>query len=215
MMKLSSLLSFFLLLSASHVYSQTDGVESSDDGLIQLSGVVVSEETLGELPYTTVLNKTGERGVFCDYYGYFTMVVYPGDTLLFSAYGHKTSNYIVPDTLGNQFYSIIHVMEVDTIDLPDVKVYPWPSREDFARAFVNMDPYDDAIRRAQRQLSGESLAFAAARLDVDGSLAYGSVQSQYQTQLYTQNQLPANNLLNPYAWSKLIKDWKEGKLSKQ
>ena len=101
------------------------------------------------------------------------------------------------------------------VDLPNVEVYPWPSREDFARAFVNMDPYDDAIRRAQRQLSGESLAFAAARLDVDGSLAYGSVQSQYQTQLYTNNQLPANNLLNPYAWSKLIKDWKEGKLSKQ
>lgn len=215
MIKLSSLLSFFLLLSASFTYGQSESVESLDSGLIQLSGVVVSEETLGELPYTTVLNKTGERGVFCDYYGYFTMVVFPGDTLLFSAYGHKTSNYIVPDTLDNQFYSIIHVMEVDTIDLPDVKVYPWPSREDFARAFVNMDPYDDAIRRAQRQLSGESLAFAAARLDVDGSLAYGSVQSQYQTQLYTQNQLPANNLLNPYAWSKLIKDWKAGKLAKQ
>jgi hypothetical protein len=215
MIKISSLLSLFLLFTVTFTYAQDENVESLDSGLVQLSGVVVSEETLGELPYTTVLDKTSNRGVFCDYYGYFTIVVYPGDTLLFSAYGHKTSNYIVPDTLDNQFYSIIHVMEVDTIDLPDVKVYPWPSKEDFARAFVNMDPYDDAIRRAQRQLSGESLAFAAARLDVDGSLAYGTVQSQYQTQLYTQNQLPANNLLNPYAWSKLIKDWKEGKLSRQ
>jgi len=215
MIRISLILSIFLLLNVFSASAQSEKVESLDSGLVQLSGVVVSEETLGELPYTTVLNKTGQRGVFCDYYGYFTMVVYPGDTLLFSAYGHKTSNYIVPDTLKNQFYSIIHVMEVDTIDLPSVEVYPWPSREDFARAFVNMDPYDDAIRRAQRQLSGESLAFAAARLDIDGSLAYGSVQSQYQTKLYTQNQLPANNLLNPYAWSKLIKDWKEGKLSKQ
>lgn len=215
MIRLSTLISFFLLLNVFTTNAQVEGLEKLDSGLVQLSGVVVSEETLGELPYTTVLNKTGQRGVFCDYYGYFTMVVYPGDTLLFSAYGHKTSNYVVPDSLENQYYSIIHVMEVDTIDLPSVEVYPWPSREDFARAFVNMDPYDDAIRRAQRQLSGESLAFAAARLEVDGSLAYGSVQSQYQTQLYTQNQLPANNLLNPYAWSKLIKDWKEGKLSKQ
>lgn len=215
MIRYSVLLSAFLLLSVFAVNAQTVDSVSLDSDLIQLSGVVVSEETLGELPYTTVLDRTSRRGVFCDYYGYFTMVVYPGDTLLFSAYGHKTSNYVVPDTLENDFYSIIHVMEVDTIDLPSVEVYPWPSREDFARAFVNMDPYEDAIRRAQRQLSGESLAFAAARLDVDGSLAYGTVQSQYQTQLYTNNQLPANNLLNPYAWSKLIKDWKEGKLSKQ
>ena len=215
MIRFSVLLSAFLLLNVFAVNAQTVDSVSLDSNLIQLSGVVVSEETLGELPYTTVLDRTSHRGVFCDYYGYFTMVVYPGDTLLFSAYGHKTSNYVVPDTLDKDVYSIIHVMEVDTIDLPNVEVYPWPSREDFARAFVNMDPYEDAIRRAQRQLSGESLAFAAARLDVDGSLAYGTVQSQYQTQLYTNNQLPANNLLNPYAWSKLIKDWKEGKLSKQ
>jgi len=215
MIKLTSILSFVIVMSAFLSNAQTTDAIPLDSGLIQLSGVVVSEETLSELPYTTVLDHTSHRGVFCDFYGYFTMVVYPGDTLLFSAYGHKTSNYIVPDTLENNFYSIIHVMEVDTIDLPNIEVFPWPSREDFARAFVNMNPYDDAIRRAQRQLSGESLAFAAARLDIDGSLAYGSVQSQYQTQLYTNNQLPANNLLNPYAWSKLIKDWKEGKLSKQ
>lgn len=215
MNKLKIALSFLVLLSAIHINAQTEENALLDSGLVQLSGVIVSEETLSELPYTTVLNRTHQRGVFADYYGYFTMVVVPGDTILFSAYGHKTSNYVVPDTLTNQFYSIIHVMEVDTVDLPNIEVYPWPSREDFARAFINMDPYDDAIRRAQRELSGESLAFAAARLDVDGSLAYGSVQSQYQTKLYTNNQLPANNLLNPYAWSKLIKDWKAGKLSKQ
>lgn len=205
----------FLLTISMQSIAQRSDVAALDSGLIQLSGVVVSEETLSELPYTTVLDKTNRRGVFGDYFGYFTLVVYPGDTLIFSAYGHKTSNYIVPDTLKETHYSIIHVMQIDTLDLPNVEVFPWPSREDFARAFVNMDPYDDAIRRAQRELSGESLAFAAARLDVDGSLAYGSVQSQYQTRLYTNNQLPANNLLNPYAWSKLIKDWKEGKLSKQ
>lgn len=215
MSKLKSAVSCFLVIIGFQSMAQRSDVAELDSGLIQLSGVVVSEETLTELSYTTVLDRTNRRGVFCDYFGYFTIVVYPGDTLLFSAYGHKTSNYVVPDTLTETHYSIIHVMQVDTVELPNVEVFPWPSREDFARAFVNMDPYDDAIRRAQRELSGESLAFAAARLDVDGSLAYGTVQSQYQTRLYTNNQLPANNLLNPYAWSKLIKDWKEGKLSRE
>ena len=107
------------------------------------------------------------------------------------------------------------MLQKDTVNLPEVTVYPWPSREDFARAFVEMQPYDDAVRRAQRELSGESLAFVAARLDTDASLSYGNVMNQQYTKLYTNRQMPANNLLNPYSWAKLIQDWKAGKLSKQ
>ncbi len=188
---------------------------ASDTALIQLSGVVVSESTLDAVPYTTVFDKTIRRGVISDYFGYFSMVVYPGDTVFFSFIGYQTSSFIVPDTLKENHYSMVHIMERDTLNLPEVTVYPWPSREEFARAFVEMRPYDDALRRAQRQLSGEALAFAAARLDSDPGLAGAIAMNQYQTQLYTQNQLPSNNLLNPYAWAKLIQDWKAGKLSKQ
>jgi hypothetical protein len=183
--------------------------------LIQLSGVVVNEEDLNPLPYTTLYDRTQRRGVISDYYGFFSTVVLPGDTLLFSSFGFKTSTYVVPDTLRDSRYSIIHVMQKDTVNLPEVTVYPWPSREDFARYFVNMQPYDDALRRAQRELSGETLAFVAARLDGDASLAYGAVSNQRNTRLYTNGQLPANNLLNPYSWAKLIQDWKQGKLSRQ
>lgn len=190
-------------------------VTSKDSLLIQLSGVIVSEENLEPMPYTTVFDRTARRGVIADYYGYFSMVTFPGDTLYFSFYGHKTSTYIVPDTLTENRYSIIHMMQRDTLELPEVTVYPWPSREDFARAFIDMKPYDDALRRAQRELSGESLAFVAARIEGDASLSYGAMRNQYNTQLYTNGQLPANNLLNPYAWAKLVKDWKEGKLSRQ
>ena len=186
-----------------------------DSNLIQLSGVVISEETLEPLPYTTVYDKTQRRGVIADYYGFFSMVALPGDTLLFSFYGHKTSSYIVPDSLTDKRYSMIHMVQEDTLNLPQVDVYPWPSREDFARAFIDMEPYDDALRRAQQQLSGESLAFVAARLEGDASLSYTASRNAYNTKLYTNGQLPGNNLLNPYAWSKLIKDWKEGKLSRE
>jgi hypothetical protein len=190
--------------------------QSSDSlRLIQLSGVAVIETDLTPLPYATVYDKTLKRGVIADYYGFFSMVVTPGDTLLFSGFGYKTSSYMVPDTLKENRYSIIHMMQRDTINLPSVTVYPWPSREDFARAFIEMEPYEDAIRRAQRELSGESLAFVAARLDNDASLAYGYVTNQRYTKLYTNGQLPVNNLLNPYSWAKLIQDWKAGKLSRQ
>lgn len=197
------------------VSAQEERLQTIDSSLIQLSGVVVESETVEPMPYTTVFDKTQRHGVIADYYGYFSLVVLPGDTLYFSYYGYKTSTFIVPDTLEDNRYSIIHMMSKDTLNLPAVEVYPWPSREEFAQAFLEMKPYDDALRRAQRQLSGESLAFIAARLDGDASLAYGYTQNQQYTQLYTNGQLPVNNLLNPYSWAKLIKDWKEGKLARE
>jgi hypothetical protein len=187
----------------------------SDSSLIQLSGVVVSDIDLNPIPYTTVYDKTLKKGVISDYYGFFSLVVLPGDTLVISSPGYNTSTYMVPDSLNDKRYSVIHMLNRDTVHLPEVTVYPWPSREDFARAFVEMEPYDDAIKRAQRELSGESLAFVAARLDNDASLAYSYAMNQRYTKLYTNGQMPVNNLLNPYSWAKLIQDWKAGKLSKQ
>lgn len=201
-------------LSVLFAFSQEERI-AADSSLIQLSGVVISGENIEPLPYTTIFDRTQQRGVIADYYGYFSTVVVPGDTLLFSFFGYKTSTYIVPDTLTDNRYSIIHMIEKDTLNLPEVTVYPWPSREDFARAFIDMRPYDDALRRAQRELSGESLAFIAARLEGDASLSYGAAQQLAATKLYTQNQLPANNLFNPYSWAKLIQDWKAGKLARQ
>lgn len=203
---------FFLLFVQNQVLSQA---RMDTTRIIQLSGVVVADEGLQALAYTTIYDRSLKRGVISDYYGFFSMVVLPGDTLVFSSYGYKTASYIVPDTLKDNRYSIIHMMYKDTLNLPEVVVYPWPSREDFAKYFVNMEPYDDALRRAQKELSGESLAFVAARLEGDASLASGYAFNQRNTKLYTNGQMPVNNLLNPYSWAKLIQDWKAGKLSRQ
>ena len=205
-----------LLASFFFCFSHLEAQRSIDSTkLIQLSGVAISEHDLNPLPYTTIFDKSIRKGVISDYYGFFSMVVLPGDTLLFSSYHYKTSTYIVPDTLKEKRYSIIHMLQRDTVELPTITVYPWPSKEDFARAFVEMEPYDDAIRRVQRELSGESLAFVAARVDNDASLAAGYLLNQQYTKLYTNGQLPVNNLFNPYSWAKLIQDWKAGKLSRQ
>ena len=199
-----------LAVLAKESFGQRQDIDTTR--MLQLSGVVVSEQDLTPMPYITVYDKSIGRGVIADYYGYFSMVSFPGDTLFFSYYGYKTSTYIVPDSLKENRYSVIHKLQQDTINLPEVTVYPWPSKEDFAKFFVEMQPYDDAIRRAQRELSCESLAFVAARLDADASLASGLLANQRNTKLYTNGQLPVNNLLNPYSWAKLVKDWKEGKL---
>jgi hypothetical protein len=203
----------FLLVSFQTLFGQAKSIDTSR--IIQLSGVVISEETLEELPYVTVFNKTLRKGVISDYYGYFSLISFPGDTIVFANLGFKKSSFIIPDTLKQNRYSLIHMIPADTLQLKEVTIYPWPSREEFANAFINMRPYDDAIRKAQQELSGESLAFAAARIQTDPSLAYGNSINQRYSQLYSSNQVPVNNLLNPYAWSKFLKDCKEGKLDRQ
>jgi transposase-like protein len=183
--------------------------------LIQLSGVVLSADSLERLPFAAVFDKTTRHGTVSDYYGYFSLVTRPGDTLIFQYLGYKPSTYIVPDSLSQFGYALIQLMEPDTLMSKPVRVYPWPSKEEFARAFIEMDPYEDDLRRAQRQLSGENLAALASRVSNDASLTYSWQRQQQQSQLYSRGQFPVNNLLNPVAWAQFIEAWKKGKLKRE
>lgn len=183
--------------------------------LIQLSGVVISSDSLREMPYASVFDRNVRRGTIADVYGFFSMVVQPGDTIIFSYLNHKPGAYIVPDTLLENRYSIIHMLEVDTVDLEEVIIYPWPSREAFAQAFIEMNPYEDALLRAEKLLSGQSLASLASGVSTDASLSYGAAVNQQNTRIYTMGQSPVNNLMNPFAWASFLQKWRAGELERQ
>lgn len=204
-----SLLGIFLMLGSGAL------AQTKESRLIQLSGVVISSDSLREMPYAAVFNRTVRRGTMADIYGFFSLVVQPGDTIMFRYYGHKPSSYIVPDTLKDDRYSIIHMMEQDTMEIDEVIIYPWPSKEAFAQAFVEMSPYDDALLRAQKELSGQNLAMMASRVSSDASLSFGNVTNQQNTRLYTMGQSPVNNLMNPFAWASFLQKWRAGELQRQ
>jgi hypothetical protein len=199
-----------VLLVQTCVFGQT-----KNDRLVQLSGVVISSDSLQEMPYAAIYNRSVKRGTIADMYGFFSLVVQPGDTLLFRYVGHKPSSYIVPDTLKDDRYSIIHMMELDSAAFNEVIIYPWPSKEAFAQAFIEMNPYDDALLRAQRQLSGQNLAALASKVSSDASISYGNVMNQQNTRLYTMGQSPVNNLMNPFAWASFLQKWRAGELRRQ
>ena len=101
-----------LFLASAQLFAQRKDIDQSR--MIQLSGVVVSEEDLVPMPYITVFDKSIKKGVVADYYGFFSTVSFPGDTIYFSYFGYKTSTYIVPDTLNDDRYSIIHMLQPDS-----------------------------------------------------------------------------------------------------
>lgn len=190
-------------------------VTAQEKQLIQLSGVVVSEDSIREMPYASVYDLSVKRGTIADVYGFFSMVVQKGDTIAFRYLGHKTGFYVVPDTLSDSRYSIIHMLSVDTIDLPEVVIYPWPSREAFAQAFIEMNPYDDDMLRAQKLLSGQSLATLGNQVSNDASISYGNTVNMQNTRIYTMGQSPVNNLMNPFAWASFLQKWRSGELKRQ
>jgi hypothetical protein len=134
---------------------------------------------------------------------------------LFSAFGYESNSYVVPDTLTEDRYSIIHLMVPEVFELPEIEVYPWPSKEQFAKEFVEMDPYGEEFRQFQQSLSGKQINKTAMSLQIDTKQAYNYERELRQTQIYSQGITPINNLLNPISWAKFIESWKNGQLQRE
>ena len=186
-----------------------------DSTYIQFSGIVVTQDSLRPLSYCTVIDKSTKRGTISDYFGYFSFVAKANDTIKFSSVGYKSVEFVIPDTLTTDKYSLIQVMFEDTIVLKTTTIYPWPSKEQFAKAFVETKIPNDDYQRAMKNLSRSQLQERMAFTPMDGALNFKWQQQQIQTKLYYAGQYPPNQLLNPIAWVKFIEAWKRGDFKKK
>jgi hypothetical protein len=150
------------------------------------------------------------RGTVSDYFGYFSFVAQKKDTVEFSAIGFRDAVFVIPDTLTSNKYSLIQVLGTDTVYLKEAVVYPWPSKEQFKHAFLQLNVADDDLARAEKNMARSDMKERMVGMAMEGSLNYKYTMQQYQSKLYYAGQLPPNNLLNPIAWSKFIKAWKNG-----
>ncbi|MCD4789835.1 MAG: carboxypeptidase-like regulatory domain-containing protein [Bacteroidales bacterium] len=202
----------FLLCFCLHglLHAQVD-----ENELIQFSGIVVTADSIKPVPFTNIVIKNTWRGTVADYYGYFSFVARINDTVVFSSVGFKKGKFIIPDTISSNRYSLIQVMTSDTILLPQTVIYPWPSREQFKEAFLTLDVPDDDYERARKNLNAAKLKEMAASYPMDGSMNYNYSMQLYQDKLYYIGQAQPITILNPFAWAKFIKAWKEGKFKRK
>ena len=68
MNKLIAALLFFMI--ANNTFAQ-----KANEDLVQFSGVVVTNDSLQPIPYTSVIIKHAYRGTLTDFYGFFSFVV--------------------------------------------------------------------------------------------------------------------------------------------
>ena len=68
---------------------------TAQDKSIQLTGILVSTDSLLTIPFANVLIKNTSKGTISDFYGYFSLVASKGDTIVFSCLGYKKETYII------------------------------------------------------------------------------------------------------------------------
>lgn len=182
--------------------------------LVQFSGVVVTD-SLAPIPFTNILVRNTYRGTMSDVFGYFSFVAQEGDTILFSALGFVRSNYVIPSDLPENKYSMIHVMSQDTVWLKEAVVYPWPSKEQFRDAFMNLNLPADDYQLTMRNLSPAEMVQRMESLPPDAYQSYQYQMAMDQTKLYYSGGTPPINLFNPVAWAQFIQAWQNGAFRKK
>lgn len=209
-MKYCFYLLFFFSLSAA---AQN---RPAQNNLIQFSGIVSDMDSTTVIPYTTITNLSAKnRRVAADYRGYFTFIVNPGDTILFTAIGYKAFSTIIPPGTPDNKYTIMAKLKADVINLPTVRVFPWATAEDFTRDFLSMKVADDDLAIAKKNLSRSSINGLILSLPRDG----GEISSQNYRynfdRMVNKNMVQTNPLLNPFAWGKLMQQIFEGDKSRK
>lgn len=204
---------FLLLLPAlcfQLAFSQTKG-----DKLIQFSGLVLTSDSLMGLPYAAVIIKGQGRGTMANHQGFFSLVAQIGDKVQFSAIGFRTEEIIIPDTLTKGKYSVIQLLTQDTVHLPTVLIYPWPTKDEFKRAFLSLHIPDDDIERAKRNLERQRMAEIGDIMAMDANEATDYYFRQEAQSFSYTGAIPPQNIFNPIAWANFIDAWKRGEFRKK
>lgn len=179
--------------------------------MIQLSGIILNSDSTDAVPGVNIYVPKKGRGTSSGRFGYFSMPVLEGDSIVFTFIGLKKQTFKVPDKVENDRISLILTMEVDEIALAEIEVMPYPTEEEFKKAIIAMNVVDPmSISRAN--MSPEMLLRWAEQMPASGNENFRYFQEAQMIQnqdLYGPRPL---RLLDPFAWSQFIRSIKRGDL---
>lgn len=186
--------------------------------VIEFSGMVFTEGEDGSpvpLPFTTVAVKGTSRGAYSDYDGYFAFIALAGETVVFSRIGYKSVEIVVPDTLTSNHYKWLQIMTSDDYLLPEVIIFPWPSKEHFKQEFFALDISNEIRQKAQENLAADAMREMRHSTPADGKEAGSIVLRQQATDYVYTGQIKPQNIFSPLAWKKFVDAWRRGDFKKK
>ncbi|MBD2769606.1 carboxypeptidase-like regulatory domain-containing protein [Hymenobacter sp. BT664] len=188
--------------------------------VIQFTGIVASGDSLLGVPGATIYVPKAGRGTSSNAYGYFSMAVLAGDSVVIRSLGYANQTIIIPADFQRQSYSVIIQLREDATMLGEVRVFPYTTERDFKKAFLALRLPTERGSAAADNLN-EQLMRRIFNTQPMGAVA--NFRQTMQTQQYdydrrqgmAPNQYTSNPLLNPFSWLKLIKQVKNGELKKK
>ncbi|OYT11952.1 MAG: hypothetical protein B6I18_02335 [Bacteroidetes bacterium 4572_112] len=183
--------------------------------VIQFSGIVFTGDSLQPVPFVNIRILGTNLGTMSAFDGFFSFAAQTGDSIAFSSVGYKTSYYYIPDTLTASRYTLFQLMNNDTLLLTESIIYPWADIEALEYAIVQHRVPENDYDRAMKNLAREEMKERGKKMPMDGSMNYRYQMQQQVNKAYWNGGYMPNNWLNPFAWAKFFKAWKEGKFKKQ
>lgn len=182
--------------------------------VIQLSGLVLGEDSTAALAGANVYVPSAGRGTSTNQYGYFSLPVLPGDSVMFSTVGHKRQYYLVPQD-QREAMTVIVELSTDTTYLPAISVFPYPTEDVFKDAILALKlPDEDQYANMRESLADDLLAKMFEAMPMDGSMNHRYFMNQQFDRMQYAGPRP-NPLLNPFAWAEFIKSIKRGDYKKK
>ncbi|MFK7951390.1 MAG: carboxypeptidase-like regulatory domain-containing protein [Ekhidna sp.] len=180
--------------------------------IIQFTGVVFGSDSTTVIPGTHIYIPTSGRGTTTNPYGFFSIPVMEGDSLVFSAVGYKRAFFKVPKHEGESSLKVIITLQEDITFLEEVEVRPYPTEAMFKEALITMElPYQKEYANIYKWLNSDIMQEAYLSLPASGNENLRYFTQQQQRAYTNRYSPPQNQLLNPFAWSQFIKSLKKKK----
>lgn len=185
--------------------------DERDRRVIQLSGVILNSDSTDAVPGVNIYVPKKGRGTSSNRFGYFSMPVAEGDSIVFSFIGLKRQSFKVPEVVSQDRLSLILTMVEDAYTLSEVEVLPYPTEEEFKNAVLAMN-VENQRPLDRGNLSPQLLLRWAEEMPASGNENFRGFQNQQMMQIQDRYGPRSFPLLNPFAWAKFIKSIKNGDL---
>lgn len=206
-----SLTLIFIALGLVSINAQKD----STAHVVQVSGIIVTGDSLSPVPLSTVYRLRDMRGTVSDLVGFFSLPVKAGDTLVFSSIGHMPAEYIIPEIVKENRLSLVQFLKQDTILVDVAQVFPWPHPSKFKQEFLALNTGMNEYELGRKNLEAILMYDRMTVMHADGSENYRRAVQQQADKMYYSGQANPISLLNPIAWAKFIQSWRNGDLGRQ
>jgi hypothetical protein len=203
---------FLVLLIGGTAAAQKDSLP--DPEVVQFSGLVVTGDSLNPVPLATVYRQRDRRGTVTDFFGFFTLPAFVGDTIVISNVGYQSARFVIPKEVDDQRLQVVQFLKTDTITLSTAQVYPWPHKSKFKQEFMALEVGDNEYERARKNLEAIVMQDGMMAIGTDGSENYKIAMRQQADKLYYEGQAPPLSILNPVAWAQFIQAWRNGDLKR-